>query len=115
MLKITKDRTFKKTVRVALPSATKVDGVEKVEFIAVFKAISQKEVDAYRDATSESGTADIQKFLRQIIVGVEGVGDEAGNPMEPEDALEAILDDVALCTAAVDVFNATNTKAKAGN
>lgn len=58
---------------------------------------------------------DDRDFLRAILLGVEDATDENGVPVSPTAARDAVIEDMTLCTAAVEVFNAQYSKAKSGN
>lgn len=144
MLKISKTRQFKRTVTVQVPSQTEPDKLDEATFVGVFRAMSRKDVEdfqkisrdkerelaAYERAKktaeakgemftlenpAESASEEDRAFMRKILVGAEGLADEDGNPLAPADAVDAVIEDLVLCKAAVDAFNANYTTAKEGN
>lgn len=133
MLTIRKVRTFKKTVPVKIPSATTPDAFEDGSFVAVFKALSRTEIEQAQQRAakavkaakakaagetigdSDDAESSDREFLRTILVGVEGLGDEDGVALDPVAARDAVIEDMTLCLAAVDVFNSQWAKAKSGN
>lgn len=124
MLTIPKTRTFKRTVKVQIPSANTPDAYDECSFVAVFRALSRTEIgqaqkraaDAAKAAAAGEGAKpnDIE-FLQSILIGAEGLGDENGIALEPTAARDAVIEDMTLCLAAVEVFNSTWAKAKSGN
>lgn len=110
MLKYKATRHFVRTVKVRIPSETTPDAFEEASFVARFKALTRTEIEKIQE-----GKPDDRVFLRTILAGVEGIGDENGNPLPPESARDAVIEDLALCAAAVETFNAQFRAAKAGN
>jgi hypothetical protein len=132
MLTIRKVRTFKKTVPVKFPSPTVPDTFDEGSFVAVFKALSRSEIEAAqkRAADKVAKAAAIKageavddgadndgdrEFLRSILLGAEGLGDDEGNPLDPVAGRDAVIEDMTMCLAAVEVFNEQWAKAKSGN
>lgn len=124
MLTIRKSRTFKRTVKVQIPSATTPDAYEEGSFVAIFKALSRTEIEQAQARAAEAVKAaeagnktpsNDREFLRTILVGVEGIGDENGVTLDPTAARDAVIEDMMLCLAAVEVFNSQWAKAKSGN
>ncbi len=119
MLRITPVRTFKRTVKAQLPSATTPDAHDEVSFVATFRALSRTEVAAIQEEAmarvKDGGIPDDRPFLEKILVGVEGVVDESGNAVPADVARAAIIEDISLCIATVATFNEQFAKAKQGN
>jgi len=61
------------------------------------------------------GKNDDRAFLTNILVGVDGIGDENGDPIPSSTARDMVIEDLALCAAAVETFNEQYRQAKAGN
>ncbi|WP_126977475.1 hypothetical protein [Frigidibacter oleivorans] len=109
MFKVIKNPVFTATVRVTAPTE---GGVVESSFTARFKALPVSEMAAINTFTPE-GTVD---FLRAILVGWEGVADEAGEPIAFNDASRDWLIDIAYVrTAIINAYNAAMMGAKRGN
>jgi hypothetical protein len=55
-----------------------------------------------------------REFLAKILVGVEGIGDDAG-PYPADEQLQLVVEDVTLSAAAVQRFLKEYVRERAGN
>lgn len=106
MFKLSKNTTFKRPVTVVTPTD---DGETKGTFTARFKRLPQSRVDEILSgyADDESDTS----LLDEILVGVEGIADEHGNPLPDNDeTLAAVKDDSCARVALVAEYFKAITK-----
>ena len=109
MFKIAKNRTFKRTVTVNLPTS-EVDRVVEQKFVAEFRAMTRSDIEALQAQKLTD-----REFVGKILVGVDGIGDEAGNPYPAEEARQLVIEDIDVCAATIAAFNEQYVKAKSGN
>jgi hypothetical protein len=94
MYRINKERTFTRDVTVIFPDPNKEGKDSKGTLTATFKLLPQSEFEEALDL----GDVD---FLRKVLKRVSGIGDESGNPVPDEEAMEAVLDDSCAVSAMV--------------
>lgn len=114
--KYVKTRTFKRTVKVRVPSSEAPDKFDEGSFVGVFRTLSRSQVDALSpkdDARTDSER--VTAFINAVLVGAEGFQTESGQDIPSTDAVAVILDDIELCKATIGAFNETFAEAKAGN
>lgn len=114
--KYVKTRTFKRTVKVRVPSSETTDKFDEGSFVGVFRTLSRSQVDDLSpkdDARTDSER--VTAFIKAVLVGAEGFQDETGRDIAPADAVAVILDDIELCKWTIVTFNETFVEAKAGN
>lgn len=97
MYRINKERTFTRDVTVIFPDPNQEGKDSKGTFKATFKLLSQSELNEIYDL----GDVD---FLREVLKRVSGIGDENGNPLPDEEAIEAVLDDSCAVSAMVGEY-----------
>lgn len=93
MFKVNPDRTFKRSVTVFYPT----DNPNKHDsgvFVAVFKQLDEDRIEQLQ----EEGNS---RFIDEILVGAEKVGDAEGNQIPSDQAVELIKQDS--CSAAATI------------
>lgn len=109
MLKLTRNPTFTATVKVQIPTDT---GPLEASFKARFKALTISAAEAF-DLNSVQGT---NVWLREILIGWEGVVDEDGNPAPFDDGVrDQLLDLPWNRMAIIQAYNGAMLGAKRGN
>lgn len=98
MLKFVKIEKFAATVSVSMPSSDPKKPVEG-SFTAFFKHYDR----AGFESLVEEQLGDAE-FLRRVLVGVDGIGDDSGTVITPEAQLDLVVNDIALGAAAVRTF-----------
>lgn len=83
MLSIKSESTFKRTVKVTIPGED-TDTVTEGSIVVDFRIVGRKR-------TSEL-LEDNEKFFDELVAGVNGMGDEDGNPYPPKRQLEMAKD-----------------------
>jgi len=100
MYRINTKRTFKREVEVVFPAESGA-GTTKGTLQAEFRMLSQSDID---DRMDQGDAA----FLREVLVGVAGVGDEHGAELSADEARAAVLEDPLAVSALVgDYFEVT--------
>lgn len=84
MFKIVENRTFKHTVKVMMPSD---GGYDSEEFEATLKYLQTEEVGKF-DLNAVDGTTN---FLKHIVVRLDGLTDENGQPLPYSDKLRDLV------------------------
>ncbi len=104
-----KVKSFKWPVEVTEPSEDRPGQFDKCEFTAVFKRIKLSELEALGQ---ESGLP----LLKKVMIGWEGVQDEAGKqiPFSSKE-LEAFADEVDWVKAVLTAYTSTYEGAESGN
>ena len=87
MFKITKDKTFEREVTVVTPTDK---GSTTGTFTGVFRILNE---GALHELSDDGDIA------RGVLKSVKDVGDENGNELPPDEALEAVLADTGAVTA----------------
>lgn len=112
MLKIVVNPEFRSPVKVYVPGGT---GQQEGEFTVRFRALTLSEQAGY-DTSNADGT---DQFLRAVVLGWDGLTDDAGQPFEFNDANFALLLDLQYFRVALvqAYFSATSgiKAAKRGN
>ena len=104
-----KVKTFKWPVEVKEPSDSKPGEFETSEFTAVFKRVKMSELKKLED---EGGV----QLLKKVMVGWEGVTDEAGKDVKfSVSELEESADDVDWLKAVLSAYTKTYAEAESGN
>ena len=112
MFKLSTNATFKRPITVITPTD---EGETKGTFTAQFKRLPQSRIDqvlgGYADDESDAS------LLDEILVSVEGIADETGNPMPSDDTtLAAVKDDSCARVAMVaEYFKAITKKNRRKN
>ncbi len=106
MFKLSSNATFKRQITVVTPTD---DGETKGTFTAKFKRLPQSRIDqilsSYTDDESDAS------LLDEILVSVEGIADEDGNPMLSDDTtLSKVKDDSCARVALVAEYFKAITK-----
>lgn len=83
-------RTFSKDVQFRIP--TRTGGFREVKLKCDFESLPKDEVEEMRDRAEENGDSfDDEDMLRLVLKGVHGVGNEKGEPLEPAEAVETMV------------------------
>jgi len=105
MFKVQKNSIFKRQVTVITPTD---DGETKGTFTARFKRIPHSQIEAAM--SSADVDADLT-LLDKVLVGVEGIADEDGNPLpDNDDTISLIKEDSCARTATVSEYFAATIK-----
>ena len=105
--------TFATTVHVELPSEDPKKPI-KGSFVAKFKYLTSEQMKALQEDLKHGRLTD-ESFLDQYLVGVSGIGDEDGKPLDEAEQRQIIYADMALTTATVLAFRTSITGAAAKN
>lgn len=109
MFKISKNPEFSHQVKVKTPTDT---GFSEQTFTARFRALTISEADQH-DSMSTSGT---NAFLRDVLIGWEGIVDADGEAVPFSDAArQALIDIPFVRVALLDTYNLALIGAKRGN
>jgi hypothetical protein len=108
-LKFVRTETFKVTVDVCLPSADPAKPMEG-SFVATFRHYNRSAFDAL----IAEELAD-REFLDRVLVAVDGIGDENGEPFPAETQRMFVLDELAFGAAAIKAFVGSLAGAQAKN
>jgi len=104
-----KVKTFKWPVEVKEPSDSKPGEFETSEFTAVFKRVKMSELKKLDD---EQGV----ELLKKVMVGWEGVTDEAGKEVKfSVSELVDFADDIDWLKAVLAAYTKTYAEAESGN
>lgn len=97
-LKLKKVNSFRSRVNV-MRATDDADRMQEVSFVAEFKYLGRQAVDDLL----ESQPTDAE-FLDEVLLGLEEVADESGQPVAFDVAKSAIQDDLGLSAATVKQF-----------
>lgn len=113
MFKLKRIKTFAATVHVSLPTEVP-DKTQEGQFVAHFKFVDTAQ---YVDGLSRlkasaqdyaAGLVEVlqlkRELLEEVLVRIEGIGDEDGNPLPAEEARAAVLDSMPMLNQTYDAF-----------
>ena len=104
-----KVKTFKWPVEVKEPSDSKPGEFEASEFTAVFKRAKMSEL---KQLDNEEGV----ELLKRVMVGWEGVTDEAGKDIKfSASELEDFADNIDWLKSVISAYTKTYAEAESGN
>jgi len=98
MLKFVRTDTFRATVTVCLPGSDPQNPVEG-SFTATYNHFDRAGFELLVD--EQLGDTE---FLRRVLVGVDGIGDDSGAAIAPEAQVDLVIGNIALGAAAVRAF-----------
>lgn len=109
MFKLVKNPEFSHAVKVSIP----VDGGYSTQtFTARFRALTVSEAQGHDTMTLEGTNA----YLRDVLVGLDGLVDDAGEAISYNDAVRDQVIDLPFCRIALlETYNAAMMGAKRGN
>ena len=109
MFKATTDRRFTARCKAFVP----VNGGHREEpFKATFRVLDTEQLENY-DLTNKMGTDD---FLRAVIMELDEIGDEQGNPVPySEDLRDVVMNDPMARTALIRGYFDNISKGRKGN
>lgn len=107
MFKIVTTDRFKHRINLSIPSDNP-DKPHTGQFIGTFKRLSKAQLEAInkRDDNDDEAVADAKKrdFLDDVLLEVEGVVDDAGNPISSADAVALVKSDLAISSQTVQQY-----------
>jgi len=98
MLKLVESKTFKAVVDVVIPT-TDPNKPIRGNFTAEFKHMGREALD-----TAFEQSNDDAEFLREVLVGVDGIVGPGGETLSPEVQMTTVLDSPTMAAATVRVF-----------
>jgi len=97
MFKANPNRTFTRTVTVYTPSESNPKAHTKGEFRAEFKQLSESRIEELQ----QEGDS---KFLDEVLLGAREVGDENGDELPSDQAVQVIKEDSCAAAATVSEY-----------
>lgn len=109
MFKLARNPEFTHTVKALIPAD---GGHEEQSFRARFRLLSAEDMAVHNLFTAE-GT---ETFLKTVLVGLEDIVDEDGNPIPYSDGLrDQVISSIPARVAMIQTYNAACSKARVGN
>ena len=104
-----KTKVFPWPVEIRTPSETKIGEFETTTFTGKFIRLSRSELNDFESATEFEA-------LKKVLVGLDGVNEEDGTPIEFNDkTLKEFAEDIDFVAGVLDAFKKFYSNAQMGN